>query len=545
MKLPYAGGVVLATVLLVVLGTGLSAISIPPAGVRAAGSDANPTLLASSEVLPSGYNSSPVVGVLATTDVGFAPTYLSEDSANGWVYSSNQAANTVSVLDGSALLGSVPVGQDPRGMAFATASGTVFVANEQSDSVTVINGTDAIADISVGAAPVSPVYDASDGYVYVLNSQSQSVSILNDTSVVATLGVGEVPVSAVYDPVNGYVYVTCQASIFVSVLSGTTVVGAVDVDLTLPFDTLYDAENGLVYVLNQTVQAPKVCGPASCTWTLGQARASVISGMTVIDSLQIGGGPGYATIDAANGWLYVPDGGTNQVTVVNGTTLVGEVPVGALPEDSEYDPGNGFVYVPDELSDQVSVIDGTTLIEDLTVGTYPSASIFDGTNGQVYVANLGASTVSVLGTVVGWAVRFTETGLAPGTPWSVTAEGVTRGSTTSTILFYEPNGTYWYTVGPVPGYNTTSAGLGQGVETGGGTQIPVAFEATNPPSPAAPFPAVAVASGIIGVVAVALIAWAVIAVWRRRRDRVLRLTEGGRVGLPTSLPRRARPGSAT
>ena len=50
--------------------------------------------------------------------------------------------------------------------------------------------------------------------------------------------------------------------------------------------------------------------------------------------------------------------------------------------------------------------------------------------------------------------RFTfhEAGLPSGTTWSISINGVTLSSSTSTIVFTEPNGTYAWVVGAVPGY---------------------------------------------------------------------------------------------
>ncbi len=51
-----------------------------------------------------------------------------------------------------------------------------------------------------------------------------------------------------------------------------------------------------------------------------------------------------------------------------------------------------------------------------------------------------------------YTVTFREAGLAGGTPWSLTSEGVERSSTSSTIVLQSPDGSYPYSLGPVPGY---------------------------------------------------------------------------------------------
>ena len=55
-----------------------------------------------------------------------------------------------------------------------------------------------------------------------------------------------------------------------------------------------------------------------------------------------------------------------------------------------------------------------------------------------------------------YAVTFTESGLSSGTNWSVTLAGLTKYSTSTTITFNEPNGTYTYTVSNTSNYYTSS-----------------------------------------------------------------------------------------
>ncbi|MCL4325535.1 MAG: protease pro-enzyme activation domain-containing protein [Candidatus Thermoplasmatota archaeon] len=57
--------------------------------------------------------------------------------------------------------------------------------------------------------------------------------------------------------------------------------------------------------------------------------------------------------------------------------------------------------------------------------------------------------------LVTYSVTLTESGLPPGTNWSVTLNGVTEQSTASSIVFTEPNGTYAYTVSNVSVYSAT------------------------------------------------------------------------------------------
>ena len=51
-----------------------------------------------------------------------------------------------------------------------------------------------------------------------------------------------------------------------------------------------------------------------------------------------------------------------------------------------------------------------------------------------------------------YSVTFTEKGLPSGTAWSVTLNGITESSKTSSIVFWDPNGLYAYSVGSVKGH---------------------------------------------------------------------------------------------
>jgi len=53
-----------------------------------------------------------------------------------------------------------------------------------------------------------------------------------------------------------------------------------------------------------------------------------------------------------------------------------------------------------------------------------------------------------------YTIAFNERGLTYGTPWSVTLNGTTESSTTNTITFSEPNGTYTFEVSNVSGYTS-------------------------------------------------------------------------------------------
>ena len=73
-----------------------------------------------------------------------------------------------------------------------------------------------------------------------------------------------------------------------------------------------------------------------------------------------------------------------------------------------------------------------------------------------------------------YALTFAEAGLGPGTSWTVTLNGTVASSTTSTIAFNGSNGTYPFTVDPVPGY-TISPSSGSVTVNGAATLTNLTF----------------------------------------------------------------------
>jgi hypothetical protein len=108
--------------------------------------------------------------------------------------------------------------------------------------------------------------------------------------------------------------------------------------------------------------------------------------------------------------------------------------------------------------------------------------------GSITLTSAGASvaiTYAGLITCVGpictqaittYSITFSETGLAGGTSWSATILGFTLSSTTSTIVFFETNGTYAFTLGAVTGY-TPPASTGQVAVVGANLVVQVPFSA--------------------------------------------------------------------
>jgi YVTN family beta-propeller protein len=164
------------------------------------------------------------VDLLGQLNVSAVPTSATVDTRNGDVYvpavSNATGAGSVSVINGTTLVGSVGVGREPAYAAYDSADGYVYVTDYGSGTVTVLNGTTVVGTLTVGEGPMFLAYDPGNSLLYVSNHDGGSVSLIYGTTVIATVRVGSDPMGPVWDAATGQVYVPNWGSDNVSVLSG-------------------------------------------------------------------------------------------------------------------------------------------------------------------------------------------------------------------------------------------------------------------------------------------------------------------------------------
>ena len=146
-----------------------------------------------------------------------------------------------------------------------------------------------------------------------------------------------------------------------------------------PVQSILDRGNGYVYIVNQR-----------------SANVSVLNGSKIVGSIGVGSDPWGATYDSGNGFVYVVNNQANNVSIVNGTSLWASVPVGQFPTSATYDPTNGYVYVTNGIDDTVSVINGSRVIATFVEGDYPFAGVYDAQDGYVYITNEATNNVGVI-----------------------------------------------------------------------------------------------------------------------------------------------------
>ncbi len=145
----------------------------------------------------------------------------------------------------------------------------------------------------------------------------------------------------------------------------------------------YDSANGYIYVADS-----------------GSAQVTVINGAnnTIVGSVSVGGDPRGLAVDAADDYIYVANAGSGNLSVIAGSndTVVGTVSGLNDPDGGAYDSANGYVYVVDGGGSNLTVVNGSTALSagSVTVGYEPQLDTFDSVNGHIYVSmNVGVVPV--------------------------------------------------------------------------------------------------------------------------------------------------------
>ena len=63
----------------------------------------------------------------------------------------------------------------------------------------------------------------------------------------------------------------------------------------------------------------------------------MVDGTSVVGSINVGTGPQFGTFDSDNGYVYMPNFNTSNVSVLSGLTVVVSIHVGKNPWSAEYD----------------------------------------------------------------------------------------------------------------------------------------------------------------------------------------------------------------
>lgn len=228
--------------------------------------------------------------------------------------------------------------------------------------------------------------------------------------------------------------------------SGSLVVNGSAVTENLTFAALPPSKYPLSF--NETGLAP------GTLWSVSLNMANLTSTGSTIVFLKANGSFPF-TVAPVPGYLAAPGNGTVKVQGPTARPIV-FTPVlyavnfteSGLPRGTSWSVELGSVQLSATLPYLAfSVPNGTSAyVVERVMGYTDSPS-----SGNVVISGAAAS-VTIAFTPVPYSVEWTETGLPAGTHWSVTVNGTSWPGTSSRITGSEPNGTYPFSVGAVPGY---------------------------------------------------------------------------------------------
>ena len=475
--------------------------------------------------------------VVGSVPVGSNPQGVAYDSGNGYLYVANSNCSSspcgqgnVSVINGvtDAVVGSIPVGIEPESVAYDSGNGYLYVTNTNcttgslstcgQSNVSVINGvTDAVVgSIPVGVDPYGVAYDGGNGYLYVTNG-GWSVSIItngpqtissvtvipsSDTLKVGTYANFTATPSCPGGPCSGVTYTwslnnTALGSLNVtsgsSVKFTTSASGVENLSVVATLNGQIAKNSSIITITTTYMVTFSESGlPSGTSWTAtfnGNPKSSTTSAITFSGiangaypfsvSTPVPGGSGIQYVGApASGTITVSGSNVSQAVIYTTqyqlTTSVNPASGGTIsPSTGNWYNGGTPVPVSATANPGYTFQSFTgTGLGSYSGSNNPASVTMNGPVSEV--ANFQAATTT-------YTVPFSESGLPTGTNWTVTLAGQTLSSTTGPITFHEPNGTYSFTVGSVPGY-TANITSGSVTVAGGAVNTPITFTTSGTPT---------------------------------------------------------------
>ncbi|MGP6208038.1 YncE family protein [Cuniculiplasma sp. SKW3] len=367
--------------------------------------------------------------------VGAQPDSTAFNPYNGYVYVSNLFSKNIWVINGSTSLitGNINLTFCPQVVTVNTYNGRVYVLGEfnGSEYFGIINNKDlqTVKDLGVSSSTdvhmtlggPNNVYISDPLYEKIINLSTLNLNIENIT-------IGGSPGSIVFDSFNNYIYVENESN---SETYNLTVIGSGEVVKNIPFgginDLLYDPENHLVYISNDTgifsIDQKFLVLPVNGTTSKNALFQVYYYSMAYDEENNVlyAASLGYGSSSQDIG--YVSSINLTNNSYCSNVYTYGEPVTSILT----YDNVSGYLYESHFVSGRISVMSG-------------------------YQSGFNSTVSSISGK---YNITFTESGLPAGTTWFVILNGTKETSTGSNIIFQESNGSYSYTIGKISGYQIT------------------------------------------------------------------------------------------
>ena len=384
---------------------------------------------------------------------------------NGTGHSTATApGSNIAAVQQNGPIGQYPDGNNSHGGTYDPYNQELYVTNSYSNNVTVINAFSgvSVANISVGSQPMGITYVPYNHDLYVENYNSGNMSVISSVTntVIATVSLVGNPQFGAYDPLSDTLYVSALYSgsgvIWVVNVTNNSV-STIPMPSGTPYGVAFDPYNGYIYVADHH---------DNVVWALSQSG-------TPVARILVGQQPYGLAFDPVNKMLYVTDQDFNAlisgypqeynvsiINTVNNTLLKNVVP-GSEPEGVAYDPANGYVYIANSKSGNISVLNPATesILQTLpaTIGTQgrPAAMVYDPVLQQMISVNNVAMPDSTLNynSASGYAAPFMSvpSGSHPDLAYDPVNGYVYVATGSSLVYAYSLNGTLVTTIS-MPSY---------------------------------------------------------------------------------------------
>ncbi len=426
--------------------------------------------------------------------VGGDPSAITPDAGGGHPAVLTFDSATIAVLgpNDSSVAELIDVGSGPLALALDPESNLVYAAD--SNNVSLVNATTRklVGYVSVGAYPSAVMFDPAGDEVFVANADSDTVSVITagSNTVVASIPVDATPWSFAIDDDDNTVFVACMNLTspngvgYIDEISGTTL------NVTARFAVgIQSFPDGLAYVppLGDLFvsHAFQEYAPYNLT-VLSAATGQVVGSVPLPNAAE----PGVLEYDNSTGLLYAANAGIGNNGVNSpddlvvdplNLSVVGSFPVGAYPAGLGLSATMGLVFGASFVTGNVSAIAvgslNITAVLSLGPGALAYSLVTDAAASEVIVGEWGQNTLVFLQYAEVYAVEFNESGLRPGTNWTVNLDGSNLTTENGTLLTNLPNGSAEFSVNPVPDFSANPQN-GTLTISGAGAAVTLKFSRT-------------------------------------------------------------------
>lgn len=292
----------------------------------------------------------------------------------------------------------------PSSIAYDSDQNLVVVGNSLSQNIAFISPVNQqILQVLpyAGENLSSVTYDPYNNLIYAANSGSNNVTVISPQTFKtvaniaipsSTSGAYARPTFVTYDPTNGSVYVLAGNTSVVYqindiILSANKVIlpPVNGVSKTIPYAGAF-SNNGTIFVAEYNVS--------------NIAELNLTSDKVVMD-FSVGLKPDALAYDSLSNTLYIGNFASNSVSAIDLNTFkISSFSVGAdaNPTAAVLDPGNGYLYISNAGSNNITLNNTYTssTYNSIATGLHPSGMVYDPDNGLIYITNFGSNQVTVV-----------------------------------------------------------------------------------------------------------------------------------------------------